>query len=568
MMKQEVFRMGRRLKLSIGGIVVEGLLSISGFLVLYQILELIFGSGIHMGELLILTVVVAGIFIARLILYSVSYVGSQIGGSDVSRNIRIALGDKMKRIPLNRFIKNKTGFYINGASSEVADYEQILTHKLSDIVKLSVLVIASGLAAACIYPPVGIVLIISSLLLIPTMYLTIRKVKFHGTRKNRARQENVSAITEYISGMQTLRAYGMGGIKNEVLTKAMKDYSDISYQFEKVVLPIGSIYMGISWLALPIIIILTVNAYMQGIITPEILILLTMLPLFVAKSNGSLFILFLSYKNLMLSRENIERILEDEEEKADVTGFRPKDSGIEFEHVAFSYNHGEEVLRDVSFLIRQNSFTAIVGDSGSGKSTIFNLIAKYYLPDSGKIRIGGCDTEGASSEQVLSNISAVDQNVFLFNDTVRNNIRYARADATDEEVEEACRLANCDGFIRNMKNGYDTQVGENGNRLSGGEKQRLSVARALIKNSPIILLDEATASLDIENELLVKQAISQLMKTDKTVIMIAHTLPIVRHADQILIVNDGKIVENGTHEELLEQHGKYAAMWKASQKLK
>ncbi len=568
MMKQEVFRMGRRLKLSIGGIVVEGLLSISGFLVLYQILELVFGSGIHMGELLILTVVVAGIFIARLILYSVSYVGSQIGGSDVSRNIRIALGDKMKRIPLNRFIKNKTGFYINGASSEVADYEQILTHKLSDIVKLSVLVIASGLAAVCIYPPVGIVLIISSLLLIPTMYLTIRKVKFHGTRKNRARQENVSAITEYISGMQTLRAYGMGGIKNEVLTKAMKDYSDISYQFEKVVLPIGSIYMGISWLSLPIIIILTVNAYMQGIITPEILILLTMLPLFVAKSNGSLFILFLSYKNLMLSRENIERILEDEEEKADVAGFRPKDSGIEFEHVAFSYNCGEEVLRDVSFLIRQNSFTAIVGDSGSGKSTILNLIAKYYLPDSGKIRIGGCDTEGASSEQVLSNISAVDQNVFLFNDTVRNNIRYARADATDEEVEEACRLANCDGFIRNMKNGYDTQVGENGNRLSGGERQRLSVARALIKNSPIILLDEATASLDIENELLVKQAISQLMKTDKTVIMIAHTLPIVRHADQILVVNDGKIVENGTHEELLEQHGKYAAMWKASQKLK
>lgn len=568
MKKQEVFRMGRMLKLSITGIVVEGLLSISSFLILYQILELIFGSGIHINELFILTFVVAGIFITRLILYSVSYVGSQIGGSDVSRNIRIALGDKMKRIPLNRFIKNKTGFYINGASSEVADYEQILTHKLSDIVKLSVLVMASGLAAACIYLPVGIVLIISSLLLIPTMYLTIRKVKFHGIKKNRARQENVSAITEYISGMQTLRAYGMGGRKNEVLTKAMKDYSDISYQFEKVVLPIGSIYMGISWLALPIIIMLTVNAYLQRAITPELLILLTMLPLYVAKSNGSLFILFLSYKNLMLSRENIERILGEEEEAADVTGFQPMDSGIEFEHVAFSYNRGEEVLKDVSFMIRQNSVTAIVGDSGSGKSTILNLIAKYYLPDCGRIRIGGCDTKGASSEQVLSNISAVDQNVFLFNDTVRNNIRYARADATDEEVEEACRLANCDGFIRDMKNGYDTQVGENGNRLSGGEKQRLSVARALIKNSPIILLDEATASLDIENELLVKQAISQLMKTDKTVIMVAHTLPIVRHADQILVVNDGRIVENGIHEELLEQHGKYAAMWKASQKLK
>ena len=156
----------------------------------------------------------------------------------------------------------------------------------------------------------------------------------------------------------------------------------------------------------------------------------------------------------------------------------------------------------------------------------------------------------------------------MFNDTVRNNIRYARPDATDQEIVEACRLANCDGFIRGMEHGQDTMIGENGNKLSGGERQRLSVARAILKDSPIILLDEATAALDIENELLVKQAVANLLKADKTVVMIAHTLPIIKNADQILVLDQGRITEAGPHDRLVKNGGKYAAMWTASQALK
>ncbi|MDD4370222.1 MAG: ABC transporter ATP-binding protein [Anaerostipes sp.] len=559
--------MNRKLKISIVGVSIEGLLSLGSFVVLYGLLQLIFKGNVAFREILILTAAVTALFVVRLILYSVSYVGSQIGGSDVSRKIRIAMGDKMKQIPVHLFTKSKTGFYINGASSEVADYELILTHKVADIAKLIILIALCNLSALVIFLPEGIVLSISSLLILPTLYLIIGIVERNGIQKNRARQENVSNITEYISGMQTLRAYGMGGKKNETLRSAMKNYSDISYNYEKAVQPIGNIYMGISWLTLPISLYFTTNAYLQGRLEPVMMILMLMMPLFVTKVNSTLMIDLLSYKNLMLSKGNIKKIMEEETEEQLLTSYEPEKMDITLKGVGFSYDGKEQVLKNISFHIPEHSFTAIVGDSGSGKSTILNLISKYYLPNQGSIHIGNIDSKEATAEQVLGLISAVDQNVFLFNDTVRNNIRYAREDATDEEVEEACKMANCDEFIKQMPQGYDTEIGENGNRLSGGERQRLSVARALVKNSPIILLDEATASLDIENELLVKQAISKLIQTDKTVIMVAHTLPIVRQADQILVVQDGCIKEHGTHEELLKEKGKYAMMWEASRKM-
>lgn len=240
---------------------------------------------------------------------------------------------------------------------------------------------------------------------------------------------------------------------------------------------------------------------------------------------------------------------------------------IIFDNVDFSYVPGEPILKHATFTVPDQKLTAIVGDSGSGKSTILNLIAKYYEATGGTISIGGKPINHVAAERVLEQVSMVDQDVFLFDDTIRDNIRHARPNATDAEIEAACREANCDSFIRKMEKGYDTLTGENGNLLSGGERQRISIARAILKNSPILLLDEATASLDIENELAVKQAIANLLKEKKTVVMIAHTLSIVKNADQILVMGDGQIAESGTHEELLAKGGKYAAMWNAEQKI-
>lgn len=565
---QSIFAMNKKLKNSIVIIVLEGLLGGCNFIVIYQVLQLVFGKEVTFNKLLTLTGIVALILLLRIIIYSIGYTTSQIGGSDISRNIRIALGNKLKKIPLELFSKNQTGFYINVATSGVSNYEQMLTHRTADIIKKIILVIMVEVFACTMCLPVGISLLVASLLLYPTMIITKHKVEIYGNKKNCACTENVSSITEYVSGIQTLRAYGMGGIKNETVTDAMKEYSNISYLYEKSVIPVGNVYMGINWSSFAVSTLFAGYSWLNGMLSAPYLILLLMLPLFICKVNSSLFVDFLAYKDLTISKNNITKIIEEQEECTEDIDFTPENTKIEFKNVDFSYIKGEPVLKNASFTVYPNILTAIVGDSGSGKSTILNLISKYYIPQNGSITIGEYNIENIPSEKVLSYISTVDQNVFLFNDTVRNNIRYASPNSTDEEVEKACRLANCDDFIRNMEKGYDTEIGENGNRLSGGERQRISVARAILKDSPIVLLDEATASLDIENELLVKQAVINLLKADKTVIMIAHSLPIVKNADQILVVDQGKIVESGTHDKLITNGKKYATMWKASQMLK
>lgn len=232
---------------------------------------------------------------------------------------------------------------------------------------------------------------------------------------------------------------------------------------------------------------------------------------------------------------------------------------IELEHVDFSYGEGEErrqVLKDVTVTIPENTVTAVVGPSGSGKSTICNLIARFYDVDNGSVRVGGHDVREFTCDSLLSNISMVFQNVYLFHDTVRNNICFGKPDATEEEMIDAAKKACCHDFIMALPEGYDTVISEGGGSLSGGEKQRISIARAILKDAPIIILDEATASVDPENEHLIQAAISELTK-GKTIVTIAHRLATIEQADQILVVDDGRVVQCGTHQELVKVPGKY-----------
>jgi ATP-binding cassette subfamily B protein len=234
-----------------------------------------------------------------------------------------------------------------------------------------------------------------------------------------------------------------------------------------------------------------------------------------------------------------------------------------FTNVSFAYNNND-VIHNISLAIPQNSVTAFVGPSGSGKTTISRLIARFWDVREGEIIIGGRNIRDIDPERLMSYMSFVFQDVVLFNDTVINNIRIGRQGATDAEVHAAAKLARCNEFIREMPQGYETVIGENGSTLSGGERQRISIARALLKNAPIVLLDEATASLDPENETQIQEAISELVK-GRTVIVIAHRLRTVMGADKIAVLDNGRLAEQGTGEALLAQNGLFARMYKIQQ---
>lgn len=546
---------------------IEGLLSGCNFIAIYAAIQLLWLNNITPSSLIKITSLVAAIFILRLFIYCTGYTEGQIGGSRVSKNIRIFLGNKLAKIPLSNFTKTKSGTYINNATSDVSNYETVLTHKIGDILKNSALIIMVIIFMSTKLLISGLVLLTAFLLLIPTLALSFMFVNIYGKKKNNIYVENVSSITEYITGIQVMRSYGFGGKKNKTVTNAMKDYSDISFVYELAVIPIGVGYNILQWLTLPFVIYFSGNAWLSGTLPVTDFVVLSMIPLFICKLNGTLFVDLTSYKNLLISKKRILEIINEKDDISNGNSFLPQNHEIQFQNVSFSYEKDEPILNTINFKAKDKKLTAIVGPSGSGKSTILNVLTRYYTPQSGKIMIGGLPIQSSSMESVLSHISLVDQDVFLFNDTIKNNIRYAKQTASDEEIINACRLANCHDFISHMPNGYDSQIGENGNCLSGGERQRLSIARAILKDSPIVLLDEATASLDIENELLVKKAISNLLNKNRTVIMIAHTLSVIKNADSIIVVEDGTVIEQGSHKELLALRGKYYTMWNAEQEL-
>ena len=560
-------RWNKELCISVICVILEGLLSGCNFIVLYDIFQSLWNHQLGMEQIIEVTVGLALIFLFRLIIYSFGYVKGQIGGAGVSKAIRLYLGEKLRRIPLSRFQKAQIGEYINVATENINSYEQILTHKMGDIIKNLTLAVTLVMFVATLSLPSAFILLLAGGLLLPAIMISFYAVRKYGVKKNSICAENVSNMVEYITGIQTLRAYGIGGIKNKSVTDSMKRYSDISFHYELKIIPIGVIYSILVGCTLPLEIIVAGNDWRHGVLETVRFLILCLFPLFYSKLLGTIFVDMTSYRNLMISKHKIQGVAAIPQEQQNNQEFAPAMHEIVFEHVDFSYEAGEPIFKDMNIRIQNQKLTAIVGDSGSGKSTIFNLIAKFYEPQGGDIKIGGYSIGKIGTEQVLMQISQVDQEVFLFDDTIRNNIRYARPEASEAEIEKACREANCHEFIEKLPQGYETMVGENGNQLSGGERQRLSIARAILKDAPILLLDEATANLDVENELAVKQAIVNLLKKKKTVVMIAHTMSIVKYADLILVIADGKVKEAGKHEELLEVNGKYAAMWNAEQQL-
>ena len=476
-------------------------------------------------------------------------------GYEATADERIQLGDILKRVSLGFFSKNNMGELSAAATTVLSFMEMFAMNMVNTVVNGYITVIVLILFLMFYSPLAGGIALIGVLLSALFLHLLEKRSRKNAPVHQKAQDDMVESSIEYLRGMQVVKAFKQEGISIAGIKKAYNDSKKINIKIEVEYMPFNCLHLfSLKSASIAIVAVAAFLTFNGNMDLPTML----MLDMFsfmifgsVESMNNAAHVLEVIDTTLD-KLERIEHAKIIDKEGKDIT---LKNTDIEFQNVTFSYDK-TPVLNDVSFSIPQGSTTAIVGPSGSGKTTICNLIARFYDVDNGKIIIGGENIRQMTCDSLLRNISMVFQKVYLFHDTIENNIRFGNPDATQEEIIDAAKKARCHDFIMTLPNGYQTVIGEGGSTLSGGEKQRISIARAILKNANIVILDEATASIDPENEHLIQQAISELT-IGKTVIVIAHRLATIEHADQILVVDNGQIVQKGTHNQLIHQEGIY-----------
>ncbi|MCM1164391.1 MAG: ABC transporter ATP-binding protein/permease [Lachnospiraceae bacterium] len=471
---------------------------------------------------------------------------------------RIRLAEKLRRLPLSFFGKKDLADLTNTMLGDVEATEHMYSHYVPQFYAsiISTCVIAASLFFYDWRMALAALWVLPIALLIVGVSKNAQN-RFSG-RKNAAQIAVLDGVQECLETVRDLKSNNAEKDYLEGLFKKIDRLESRSIKSE----------LGIAAFVIPAQMLLKLGIATTALVGGALLASgsITVITFF-------MFLLVVSriYEPMMFSLQNlaamnslqinIDRMNEIEncKEQSGGSDFKPNGYDVVFENVGFAYNDEETVLQNVSFTAKQGEVTALIGPSGGGKSTAAKLAARFWDCDSGRITVGGVDVKTVDPERLLTAFSIVFQDVTLFNNTVMENIRIGRRDATDEEVMAAARLANCAEFVEKLPNKWDTDIGENGSSLSGGERQRISIARAFLKNAPIILLDEATASLDVENEDAVQSALSRLIK-DKTVLLIAHRMRTVSGADKVVVLSDGSAAEQGKPDELLGKNGIYARM--------
>lgn len=476
-------------------------------------------------------------------------------GTEVAAGQRIHLGDVLKRVPLGYFSQNSVGDILAGVTTELSVLELQGMKMVDAVINGYAKFIAIVLCLIFFSPVAAAISVIGVVLSALALHGISRHSEKTATTAHEAVENMSGAAIEYIRGLSIVKSFGQEGASTQSFRSANKALKDIRIGIEKGFTPFNCLHLFALKLASMGIVFICAWQAAQGQMS------MTFFLMFVLFS----FVMFGSVENINdaahllgvidSAMDKLEALENAEYIDQDGTDIKPTSYDIEFKDVSFGYDD-RMVLHDLNFTIPQNATTAIVGPSGGGKTTLCNLIARFYDVNSGTITLGGTDIRIFTWDSLLRNISMVFQNVYLFRDTIKNNIKFGRPDAADEQIIAAAKAARCHDFIMALPDGYDTVIGEGGSSLSGGEKQRISIARAMLKDAPIVILDEATASIDPENEHLIQEAISALTH-GKTIITIAHRLATIENADQILVIDGGTVAQRGTHEELLEQEGTY-----------
>lgn len=517
--------------------------------------------------LMVYTLVLVGVFVVRCLVQAISFTQAQCLGPRVSKKLRLEVGNHIRKLNLGFFTKNSIGKLNSVLLSDISDYEVIITHCLCDFIKVISFTVMTLIFAFVIHWNYGLVMLLLIALATP---LLLRSGKLSGKKASQLRKTNqnvISRLVEYVNGIKTFRLYNLTSNRFERLDHELQMLRKDSISSEITVMPLALSFYAITSLIVPITLIMGGYLYAASEVNIVEFLIIILLSVSLANIMGALSSIYPQIKSITKASENICNVLDEEPFSYEEKNSELKNFDIAFSNVDFAYEKDVPVLKNVSFQARQGTKTALIGPSGSGKTTIVSLLARFWDTTGGSIFAGGIDIKKIAPDVLTKYMAIVFQDVYLLNDTIMNNIRIGRPEATDEEVYEAAKAARCHEFITKMEKGYDAVIGEGGSTLSGGEKQRISIARALLKDAPIVLLDETTSNLDADNERDINRAFDRLMK-EKTVLVIAHRLHTIRNADNILVLEQGVIKEEGNHEQLLKKQGWYYGICAEQEKAK
>ena len=505
---------------------------------------------------------IPAILVAGVIIFFINYLSYNslyVATYGESADLRIELANTLKELPLSYFSKHDISDISQTFLVDIATMEHALSHAIPEIIGIFSFLLILGIAMIIASPIMGIAVLAPIVLSILFLLLT-KKMQVYGTTLyHKKLREQSETFQQAIELQQEIKSYSL---VDETIAKIEKDLKDAE-----------SLHVKTEWMqAGPLQIALILLK------APIALVVFLGLPLVIANPSNLLY--FLGYlvaaarmvdaasglgallAEIMYITARVERIRElrnSERQKLLQDSTEAKNYDIEFKNVVFSYNEDSKVIQGASFVAKQGEVTALVGPSGCGKTTILRLASRLYDADNGEITLGGKNIYSIPIDELFEKISIVFQDVTLFNTSILENIRIGNKEATDEQVKEAARVAHASEFIEKLPDGYNTLIGENGAKLSGGERQRLSIARAFLKNSPIIILDEISSALDVENEMKIQESLNSLIK-DKTVIIISHRLKSIENVDKIIVMKDGKVESEGKHAELIQKSSLYKAM--------